>query len=455
MFRIAFLLACLALRVMAQDIATITDQPAYQSQRPCAQGCFYLGAFKGPDNLARAIDCDVKYIANDCFCRGDLQWTATSYLSSCVNSACDRKTVDVESAVALYNDYCTSNGFTRDAQEARPTDASTGIQNSPTATVTLFVTVTATPSTAARTTSNSPTQTGGSQGSNKSGGGGGTSDGSNGGGSDTGEKKDDSGLDVGEIVGIVVGILGFFATVAGSWFAYKAVKNKGPNQQPAMAPAQPAYGHAPPPQPAPPGNPEEDPVKVWSMQPRVVLRPSQQSDYFHLPPRQAAFDLRNLYRKRVRCLYPYIHWAALIDADERLYMSKGGLEHFRLLRCHITLYRPPFVQLCQRSKEIPVPQDPSDARTNASRNPRKSLPRVFAEQCSISCVENAQALVEHLNATSQGDETGAPWFNAYYVYHAAMVLILAGLYLEALREIDKLSHQSRLLRYVYPPNLDR
>jgi hypothetical protein len=35
-----------------------------------------------------------------------------------------------------------------------------------------------------------------------------------------------NGLDVGGIVGIVVGILGFLATAVGSWFSYKALKNR-------------------------------------------------------------------------------------------------------------------------------------------------------------------------------------------------------------------------------------
>lgn len=89
--------------------------------------------------------------------------------------------------------------------------------------------------------------------------------------------------------------------------------------------------------------------------------------------------------------------------------------------------------------------------------PRKSqnrLPSLLADRCSVACIENAQALVEHINTTSQGSETGAPWFNAYCewthrclpgilrltwsidVYHAAMVLTLAALCPPIRKQLD-------------------
>lgn len=44
--------------------------------------------------------------------------------------------------------------------------------------------------------------------------------------SSSGGGKDEEKLGTGEIVGIIVGTLGFIATVTGAWFSYKALKNK-------------------------------------------------------------------------------------------------------------------------------------------------------------------------------------------------------------------------------------
>jgi hypothetical protein len=98
-------------QVVDATTATITSDPAYASLRPCAQDCYYYGAFKGPDSklsltvhlsmtednlaehdrrccsyrslppllttirttdLADHIDCDMRNIENECICRGDL-----------------------------------------------------------------------------------------------------------------------------------------------------------------------------------------------------------------------------------------------------------------------------------------------------------------------------------------------------------------------------------------------
>lgn len=45
-------------------------------------------------------------------------------------------------------------------------------------------------------------------------------------GSSTGSGKSDGKLGTGEIIGIVVGVLGFFATAVGAFFSYKALKVK-------------------------------------------------------------------------------------------------------------------------------------------------------------------------------------------------------------------------------------
>lgn len=120
---------------------SITGVPDYDLQRPCAKRCFYYGSSSdgGADNLAGGIDCDVDPIRNDCICRVDLQPSAQSYLSSCVNDKCDDNTVDLNSALAIYNDYCTSNGYVTGSQTAATTTTTNIGMQPPSATVTVTI----------------------------------------------------------------------------------------------------------------------------------------------------------------------------------------------------------------------------------------------------------------------------------------------------------------------------
>lgn len=129
----------LLVRMVICASVTLTELPAYESQRPCVQSCFYWGSSTdgGPDLLADEIGCEVDPIENDCLCRPDLQGDANSYLRSCVNEDCE-KTLDVNSALKIYNDYCTNNGFTSDST----TTADPGTQDPP-ATVTVTTVYTA------------------------------------------------------------------------------------------------------------------------------------------------------------------------------------------------------------------------------------------------------------------------------------------------------------------------
>ena len=79
------------------------------------------------------------------------------------------------------------------------------------------------------------------------------------------------------------------------------------------------------------------------------------------------------------------------------------------------LYRPPFVSLCQQSND-PAAHRPHYSATSNIRSAQDRLPNRLADQCSIACIENAEALVEHINTTSRGDQTGARWFNAYCTF---------------------------------------
>ncbi|KAI0505856.1 hypothetical protein F5B22DRAFT_489897 [Xylaria bambusicola] len=175
------------LRLTASESVSITELPAYSAQKPCARKCFTNGAYEGPDKLANYIGCEYHLPQNECVCRSDIQQSADSWLSSCVSNSCSRNEVDASSAVSIYDAYCTNAGYLRIAQ-VTPTSTSSDIE-SPTSSF----------------GSQTPTFTGTII---------------NNGDDNRGE------LGTGEIVGIVVGVLGFIATAIGTWFTYKAIRNK-------------------------------------------------------------------------------------------------------------------------------------------------------------------------------------------------------------------------------------
>jgi hypothetical protein len=124
---------------------SLEGSPAFASQRPCVRNdCFGADTLGNPYLVASKIGCDTNSVENECFCRPDLQAGATSYLSSCVYSACDQMTLDVNSAVKIYTDYCTSNGFTTTApnsSSSSPTTSGTQYYSQATVTVTVVQTV--------------------------------------------------------------------------------------------------------------------------------------------------------------------------------------------------------------------------------------------------------------------------------------------------------------------------
>lgn len=120
-------LAFILIHLATAATVTLTESPAYASQRSCAIYCFYTGfsSSGGPDELSSHLDCAVDPIENDCFCRPDLQAQADSYLRSCVGDSCDKNTVDINSAVSIYDSYCTSAGYLR-AEETAPAQTTSG-----------------------------------------------------------------------------------------------------------------------------------------------------------------------------------------------------------------------------------------------------------------------------------------------------------------------------------------
>ncbi|KAI0490840.1 hypothetical protein F4859DRAFT_459444 [Xylaria cf. heliscus] len=173
------------LHLAASDKASITQAPVFTSQRPCVRGCFTYGLYEGPDRLAEGIGCDYRFPQNECFCRPDLQADADAFLLSCVNHDCSQNTLDTNSATSIYDEYCTSAGFLRNAPATPTSDPSS-------------------PTNAGETPSSAPTNS--------------TSGGNSGGSGNS--------LGTGEIIGIVVGIAGFIATAIGTWFTYKSIMSK-------------------------------------------------------------------------------------------------------------------------------------------------------------------------------------------------------------------------------------
>jgi hypothetical protein len=139
MIRVFFALLVM-LQLVASATVTIEENPAFQSQRPCARGCFMrFGA--AVYAVADAIGCEPNDPQNECVCRPDLQAGADVYIKSCVNNNCGKNTLDVNSAVSIYDSYCTSAGFLRETTV--PATTTSGTDNSPsTVTVTMLQTVT-------------------------------------------------------------------------------------------------------------------------------------------------------------------------------------------------------------------------------------------------------------------------------------------------------------------------
>ena len=108
------------------DPESITAQPLFPSQKPCAQQCFFPNYLACPvDAVASAIGCNYGTIcppsvktagyeaANNCYCRTDLQPVASRYLSSCVLQKCTvgDSSIDLSSALGLYETYCWDKDF--------------------------------------------------------------------------------------------------------------------------------------------------------------------------------------------------------------------------------------------------------------------------------------------------------------------------------------------------------
>lgn len=113
------LLPLLFVGVLCDAPVSIDQSDTYRQQRACAVGCFISFDDIGYP-IAQKISCPTFRVQNDCFCRSDLQFDANSWISSCVNTVCTRNSFDINRATKLYDDYCTSNGYTREARSTPP-----------------------------------------------------------------------------------------------------------------------------------------------------------------------------------------------------------------------------------------------------------------------------------------------------------------------------------------------
>ncbi|KAI0972792.1 hypothetical protein F4678DRAFT_429374 [Xylaria arbuscula] len=222
----------LLLRLVAAESVTINQAPAYSSQRPCAQNCFGGGIYTVAGAVAYNIGCDYHNPQNECVCRPDLQNNADAYIQSCVDNECSENSLDVNSAISIYDAYCTGAGFIRNTPATTTSDSPTSSSSSKSQPQqTLYtsrtsslessnsVEDTTSPTSLSKTQAPAPTDSTSSVSDN-----GDHNDGSNNNGS--GSNGGGNGLDTGGIIGIVVGILGFVATAIGTWFTYKSIKNK-------------------------------------------------------------------------------------------------------------------------------------------------------------------------------------------------------------------------------------
>ncbi|RVD83564.1 uncharacterized protein DFL_007948 [Arthrobotrys flagrans] len=96
------------------DPVSIFRKDDFNLLRDCAKCCFKYACWHGNDGssnfLSGLLSCDSSRI-DSCFCREDLQVTAVSHLSTCVQASCGKTVPDITSAVAVYTNYCKSTGI--------------------------------------------------------------------------------------------------------------------------------------------------------------------------------------------------------------------------------------------------------------------------------------------------------------------------------------------------------
>ena len=158
-FVILFSLSTSALAVSTTPLLSVSieSDDDYLALRNCAADCV--------TDLPSAIGCEdvgglyVKYY-NTCFCNEGFIPLATSFLGSCISSACSGGGVDYPAAVTAYEDYCITAGYPMN-NVAQPTAAPSVVSSTVTAAngqaSTVLFTVTPTGTTETQTLVSTPT----------------------------------------------------------------------------------------------------------------------------------------------------------------------------------------------------------------------------------------------------------------------------------------------------------
>jgi hypothetical protein len=183
--------------------------------RSCMTEAFHAWAGGGLWNGALLCNMNANgaYL-NECVCRADLLSIGESYISSFVKSACSSDTVDIQSGLSMYDNYCA----TASPEAAQITDVGTGVIQLVTATSGLFTpTATGSSSTSnsARTTEGLTSSIDGFQTPSPN-------DGSGGVGKSQGLSRSDI-IALG--VGIGVGLPATIATLVMCWYTMKGSRH--------------------------------------------------------------------------------------------------------------------------------------------------------------------------------------------------------------------------------------
>jgi hypothetical protein len=108
--------SALAITTATLQTVSITNDLDYIALRTCAAYCIYYNYVYSGEYIPKFLGCahqdDSIYIEfyNTCFCNTDYIPQATSFLGSCISSACSDG-IDVPAAITVWENYCTTAGY--------------------------------------------------------------------------------------------------------------------------------------------------------------------------------------------------------------------------------------------------------------------------------------------------------------------------------------------------------
>jgi hypothetical protein len=121
-----YLFFCIYFPLAIAQSISVAQQSQYNELRGCAKECIWGRPQKG--DLPTRLGCTSPYL-DKCFCRADAPARASSILSDCISTACtDIKTptVDISSAIGVYDGYCATAAGVPASNNAQPTAETTG-----------------------------------------------------------------------------------------------------------------------------------------------------------------------------------------------------------------------------------------------------------------------------------------------------------------------------------------